>query len=711
VTRWILLTLAAVLSNAAALIVLAAEPQALPPEAMKSWTSDNGNGTYSNPLFYEEFSDPDVIRVGDDYYLTGTTMHTMPGLYVLHSKDLVNWKLASYCFDRLDLGPPFRLDGGEIYGQGIWAPCIRYHDGMFYIFANINRFGTQVFRSKSANGPWERNALGATLHDLSVLFDDDDKIYAVSGANRITLTELKSDLSGIVPGSQRQIISQGIGEGSHFYKIKGKYYIVSAMPGAHTDMVVARADSLDGPWQIEKMVSAESLGVPTQNTLRTTGRGPDQTFQAVPHSPNEAGGLTLHQGGIVDTPSGQWWSIIMQDHGSVGRLSSLVPVTWDNDFPFIGLPGNLRKAPNTWLKPDTGAKQEPAPLWVRSDAFDGGKLNPIWQWNHLPDDAKWSLTEKPSVLRLHSLPAADFWMARNTLTQRAVGPESTVTVEIDGSGMQPGDTAGLALLNSPFAWLGLVKTADRLQLAMEDQSNGKTTTEAAVAAHLWLRVMCNFDTEVAVFSWSADGMKFTPIGEPFTMIFQLKTFQGVRYCLFNYNYAGAVGGYADFDNFTVEEPRARGVERAIPIGKTIALASVADGSVLVSSEEKMAVESVETRGPNGDTPNRRFKIIDCGNGCVALQATGGRYVSVSTDGSVSLKAIASHVDTENNTAISAAEKFLWVNLLRGHVMLMSMTNHRYLFSKPDVAGPVTANATGPKPDRKDGACFTWKTAE
>ena len=641
-----------------------------------SWTADNGNGTYSNPLFYEEFSDPDVIRVGEDYYLAGTTMHAMPGLYVLHSKDLVNWTLASYCFDRLDLGPTFRLEGGEIYGQGIWAPCIRYHDGTFYVFANINNFGTQVFRSKTATGPWTRNALGAGLHDLSVLFDDDGKVYAVSGARKITLTELKPDLSGIVPGSQRSIDATGIGEGCHFYKINGKYYIVSAIPGAHTDMVVARADKLDGPWTVEKMIESESLGVPTQHWLRNKGQGTTRTFEIVDRDPNEGGGMTLHQGGIVDTPSGQWWSIIMQDHGSIGRLSSLVPVTWENGMPRVGLPGNLRKAPNTWLKPDTGFSQDPAPTWTRSENFDSRKLNPIWQWNHAPDDTKWSLTEKTGVLRLHALPAPDFWMARNTLTQRAVGPESIVTVQLDGSAMRSGDNAGLAVLNQPYAWLGLSKSGDDLQLVLTDQSIGKTEQIASRSQRVWLRVSCDFDTEQATFCWSDDGKAFTSIGAPFKMVFQLKTFQGVRYALFNYNSAGSEGGCADFDDFTVDEPRARDVERSIPLGKTITLSSAADGKPLRFGDDV------------------RVKIIDRGKGRVALQTRDGKYVSAAGD-----------------DARSTPEEFLWINLLRGHVMLMSMSNHRYLAAPSGTSEGVTARATGPVPDRKDSACFTWKTAE
>ncbi len=708
------------------------DPAASPHQASvpnprpSSWTADNGNGTYSNPLLYEEFEDPDVIRVGDDYYLAGTTMHMNPALIVLHSKDLVNWELASYCIDRLDLGPAFRLQGGEIYGQGIWAPCIRYHDGMFYIFSNVNGAGCQVFRSKSASGPWARNQLPG-FHDLSVLFDDDGKIYAVYAATNVQMVELNQDLTAQIPGTQRPFGARGLGEGHHLYKINGKYFDVSALPGAHTDQVVARADSINGPWTVERMVTSESLGVPTQNSVAARGRGPAQTFTVTPGQPNAGGGLTIHQGGIVDTPSGQWWSIIMSDHGSVGRLVNLVPITWDNNFPIIGLPGNLCKAPNTWLKPDTGHQNDPPkPLFVRDDNFDSGKLNPNWQWNHVPDDSKWSLTESPGKLRLHALPAPDFWMARNTLTQRPVGPESIATVEIDAGKMQYGDTAGLALLNQPYAWIGLQQTAYGLALRSFDQSGQKWRAELAGAPHLWLRAACNFDTEKAVFSWSADGKTFTTAGDPFTMVFQLKTFQGVRYGLFNYNgpigaatgpFAGtaaattapatraADGGYVDFDNFKVDEPRAAGIERSIPIGKRVVFSSAADMLLLWAQGDGVSVMPGPAVANAGPRPATVFLIVDRGLGRVALQANDGRFVSVAADGAtVSLKTLAENALTE-------AETFQWVNLLQGHTMLMSLTNHRYLFAKPNTPGPVTANATGPSPDRKNGAAFTWKVAE
>jgi xylan 1,4-beta-xylosidase len=236
---------AAILLAGSSLFSVAAAPDSA--AAARSWTADNGNGTYSNPLFYEEFEDPDVIRVGDDYYLAGTTMHMNPAAIVLHSKDLVNWELASYCMNRLDLGPAYRLEGGNIYGRGIWAPCIRYHNGMFYVFCNVNGAGLQIFRSKSANGPWERNQIQG-FHDLSVLFDDDGKIYLVSGnRNPYTIVELNKDLTSVVEGARHQMNAPGMGEGHHLYKINGKYFDVSAIPGAHTDQAVARADSIDGP--------------------------------------------------------------------------------------------------------------------------------------------------------------------------------------------------------------------------------------------------------------------------------------------------------------------------------------------------------------------------------------------------------------------------------------------------------------------------------
>ena len=679
----------------------------LPPVATKHWTADNGNGTYSNPLFYEEFEDPDPIRVGNDYYLASTTMHMNPAVIIMHSKDLVNWELAGYCADRLDLGPAYRLeDGKNIYGNGIWAPCIRYHKGMFYVFCNVNNAGLQIFRSKSPYGPWKRNQLPGR-HDQSVLFDDDlHKIFIISGGRSpYPIDEIAPDLKSFVPGARHYLIvppgGTRMGEGHHLYKIKGKYYDISAIPGGPVNQVVAKADSIDGPWSVTTMVQSESLGV--------TGATPARA------AANDRG-LWLHQGGMVDTPSGQWWCIIMSDHGSAGRMSSLVPITWDNDFPLIGLPGNLRKAPNTWLKPNTGYTQKPKPAFVHDDNFDSGKLNPLWQWNHVPNDSKWSLTEKPGVLRLHSLPASDFYHARNSLCQRPPGPESIMTVELDTAGLAAGDNTGLALLSNPYAWIGVVKSAEGATLQMVEgggprgrfggapiQTNAPTISPAAPPTHLWLRVHCNFDTDQAVFSWSADGKEFAPLGNPFTMRFQLDTFQGVRPSLFNFNTSGQPGGYADFDNYTCVEPRARGIEREIPMGKTITLTSGADGSYLAADTQSNLLVNAAADSTTATAPIVKFQVIDLGLGRVALKASNGRFVSANGD-LVSLKDLAGKKPGD-------AESFQWVNLMRGDTMLMSLVNHRYLATKPNEAGPVTVTCTGPTPARKGGECFKWKAVE
>src|SRR5665213_2140751 len=672
----------------------------LPPAATKHWTADNGNGTYSNPLFYGEFEDPDPIRVGNDYYLAGTTMHMMPAVEILHSKDLVNWELAGYCTSKLDLGPAYRLEGGNIYGKGIWAPCIRYHDGMFYVFCNVNGAGLQVFRSKTINGPWEQNQLPGR-HDLSVLFDDAGKIYIISGAGApYSIEEINPDLRSFNANAPKRSLPERMGEGHHLYKIKGKYVDISCQPGGAVDEYVAVADSIDGPWTVTKIVTGEALGETSTTPVRANA--------------NDRG-LWIHQGGICDTPSGEWWSIIMSDHGSAGRMVNLVPITWDNGFPLIGLPGNLRKAPNTWIKPNTGYTQEPKPAYVPDDNFDGGKMNPHWQWNHVPDDTKWSLTEKPGVLRLHSLPATSFWIARNSLCQRPPGPESIMTVELDTTGLVAGDNAGLALLSTPYAWIGVAKTAEGSTLQLFQGSGGggrrggaaptntPTIGSSNPPSHLWLRVHCNFDTDEAIFSWSADGKEFTPLGNPFRTTFQLTTFQGVRPSLFNFNTAGQPGGYADFDNYTVDEPRARGIEREIPIGKTVTLTSGADGSFLAADTQSNLLVNVAADSTEAKTPNVRFQVVDLGKGRVAFKAANGRFVSAAEDG-VTLKKLAVK-------ALGDAESFQWINLMRDDTMFMVLTDHHYLNTKPNAPGPVTASATGPNPARKGGAEFKWKTVD
>jgi hypothetical protein len=281
----------------------------------------------------------------------------------------------------------------------------------------------------------------------------------------------------------------------------------------------------------------------------------------------------------------------------------------------------------------------------------------------------------------------------------------------------PGDTAGLALLSSPYAWIGVVKTSDGTTLQMRDitssdggrrgiptaPSNPPTVGTTNPPAHLWLRVACNFDNDEAIFSWSCDGNEFAILGKSFTMRFQLRTFQGVRPSLFNFNTSGQAGGYADFDNFTVLEPRARGVERVIPLGKTIALTSGADASILAADTQNMSLVNLPTNAAAASAQDTRFQVVDMERGRVALKAGNGRFASAAGDTLV-LKDLTGDRPGD-------AESFQWVNLMRGDTMLMSLTNHRYLTTQPNNPGLVTVSATGATPARKGSECFKWQAVE
>ena len=667
--------------------VLAAEPA---PSISKgsTWTPDNGNGTFTNPLFYDEFSDPDLIRVGDWFYMTGTTMHAMPGLPVMRSKDLVNWEFLSYAAPKLDFGPQFRLEEGkEIYGQGIWAPSLRFHNGTFYIFTNINRRATQVYSATDPRGPWKHHEMRRGLHDLSVLFDDDGKVYAVWGHQTLQVARLNDDLTDIVPGSEKTLFDKddGMGEGAHFYKIGGKYFILSANYAGGFRMPAARADSVYGPYVVNQAISKdEGFGMARGYRLKDS----KPPFVIDPPNPASKDATSLHQGGIVLTPAGEWWGFSMMDYNSVGRLLSLSPVTWSDGWPYFGLPGNLGRNPRTWVKPKTAGPQAIHVPYERSDDFSGGELKPIWQWNHAPVEGKWSLTQRPGFLRLHALPATSFWDARNSLTQRAIGPVSSPTVALDLEGMKEGDVAGLGLLNLPYATLGVEKTAEGLSVALFDQTSGKITRVPLDASRIWLRADCNFLSEQASYSYSVDGKHFVDIGGAWKMVFQLTTFQGVRYALFNYSVSGVEGGYADFDSVDIAQPMPRGLMRAIPFGKAIRLASYKAETGLAVTGGKLAASAPTT-----------FNVKDMGLGRVAL-ASGVLYVVVDKEGGVSLRA----------GKPGAAHSFQWMETPTGELMLMSLANNRYLRIDPQT-GKVVANSPGPLPDGSDGVRFIWSHAK
>ena len=676
----------------------------------KTWMPDNGNGTYTNPLFYDEFTDPDVIRVGDDFYLAGTTMHAMPSLVVLHSKDLVNWEFLSYAADRLDFGPEYRLeDGKDIYGQGIWAPCIRYYKGTFYLFTNVNGRKTQLFRATNPAGPWTHSELGSSLHDLSVLFDDDGKIYAVWSYGEVMFAQLKPDLSDIITETKRVLIpaaGNAMGEGHHFYKIHGKYYIISADYAPVGRMQCARADRPEGPYETTVISSRETMGTQRGWWCNNMGQqtpvpGYGVKFDVIKPGDNEFGAVPLHQGGVVDLPNGDWWGFSMMDFKSVGRTTFLSPVTWQDGWPYFGLKGNLGRSPRTWIKPAVSAHVSPTATYQRSDDFAGPKLLPVWQWNHAPVDAKWSLAEKSGVLRLHTLSAEHFLRARNSLTQRVIGPESSATVVLEGAGLQAGDIAGLGLLNMPCAWIGIVRTESGSVLRWYDQATDKTIDLPLKSTRVSLRATGDCDNDLAQLSYSLDGKTFTSVGEGIRLPYQLKTFQGVRYALFAFNTAGREGGFADFASFRVDEPLADR-SKNLPTGKVITLTNVANGNRVWASPRGI-LHSVGPGSTEASGLAARFRVHDRGQGRIVLEAMDG-------SGFVTVVGIGLSADVRVLKQESKGSLLQWQDMLRGQCMLLSLKTHRYVGLEPGTSEPYSADSPGTRPDRKDGTVFNWAEA-
>ena len=702
--------------NIIAIIIVFAFHFSLFAAHAQSWTADNGNGTYTNPLFYDEFSDPDILRVGDDYYLAGTTMHTVPGLVILHSKDLVNWENISYCFDRFDFDDDaFSLrNHKEIYGQGVWAPAIRYANGQFYVFTNINGKGLQCYTSKDIHGPWKHHNMQGRIYDLSVLFDDDGKIYAIHGYGEVKCTELKSDMSGPIEETERTIIPEGnaVGEGHHMYKIGGMYYLISTDYRPNGRTLCSRSKSIWGPYETITITADETFGyhaasltqVPQGEQYRI---GHDGTKFGIPEVDKDATACTnIHQGGIVEDQSGQWWALLMMDFHSIGRTVTLAPITWKDGWPMLGLEGNLGRAPRTWLKPNIKAGVQPHAPYERSETFNGKTLGRVWQWNHNPDDRKWRL--KNGRLRLQSMPAEQLMWARNTLTQRVIGPVSVATVELYTKGMKDGDVAGLGNINVPCSWIGIVKDGQQTILRCFEQATNDTIDTSVTTDKLWLRIVGNYDHDSAHYEYSLDGEHYQQIGREMPLSYQLISFQGSRHALFAFNYKGKNGGYAEFDNFSVEEPQA---DRSgnIPYGKTLASPSAADRWFRIIN---LATEKPMIALPHGliyDTDasdhsvQTRFRLIDKGQGQVILQCGDGRYVFCSGYGIAG--------DVRLTTDESKAEVFLWQDYLNHEFMLMSMRTHRYIGKSPTTGSPYSMDFPGADPARRNGAVFRWEESK
>ncbi len=487
--------------------------------------SDNGNGTYTNPLISADFPDPDVIRVGDTYYFVTTTMFVFPGVTVLKSHDLVNWEYCSHAVPRFDFSKCYDLDSCNRYGHGQWATSLKYHNGKFYLlFITLNEGGF-VCTANKAEGPWKITHLPKGFYDPGLFFDDDGKIYVAQGYNNISITEVDSNLAPVSRDSLVFVgnIRKGL-EGTHLYKLNGYYYMYSTYGGLDGMQVALRSKNIYGPYEQKLLLYDTTRGI----------------------------NYGIHQGALIQTQTGEWWTILFVDSGPFGRFPSLQPVTWIDDWPMIGVNG---KAVVTYKKPAVG-KTYPITNFPTSDEFNKNTLGMQWGWNHNPDSTKWSLTKKRGYLRLMTASVtSDFRMARNTLTQRPFAKRdqsipTIATAKIDVSNMNDGDIAGIAVFQDPYAYIGVKKKGKNKSIFM--MNDGKTITSTGInASTVYVRTITSNMSKKASFEYSTDNKTFKPLGDELEMKFNLKIFTGNKFCLFNYA-TKSLGGYVDVDWFRVE---------------------------------------------------------------------------------------------------------------------------------------------------------------
>ena len=491
-----------------------------------------------NPIIWADVPDNSIIRVGDTYYMSSTTMHMSPGLPIMKSKDLVNWELASYAYDTLADNDALNLQNGRsAYGAGSWASSLRHHDGMFIVSTFSSTTGnTHIFKTRDVDtGPWEEIRFAPSLHDNSLFFDDDGRVYMMHGVGNLRLVELEPDLSGIKADGFDEVVIRNASsvagpnimlqaEGSQMWKVDGKYYVFN-ITWPRNDMrtqLVHRADKITGPY--EGRVIMKDRGIA--------------------------------QGGIVDTPDGKWWAYLFQDHGAVGRIPHIIPMKWEDGWPVFGVDG---KVPERLDLPDNS---EGLKGIVASDTFDrepGDRPLPLaWQWNHNPDNAHWSLTARPGWLRLsNGRVDASLLQSRNTLTQRTFGPVSAAMTAMDVSSMKDGDVAGMMALQRRFGYVGVKQEDGVRSIVMARAENDAPQEIASLPLEgnvVHLRIDCDYRdrTDKAYFSYSLDGESWTRIGDTLQMSYTLPHFMGYRFGLFNQGTKEA-GGHVDFDFYRVSD--------------------------------------------------------------------------------------------------------------------------------------------------------------
>jgi beta-xylosidase len=492
----------------------------------------------SNPTVYADVPDLSMIRVGNTYYMSSTTMHMSPGLPIMRSKDLVNWSMVGYAYNTLDDVDELSLTNGKsTYGRGSWASSLRFHKGTYYVSTFSGTTGkTYIYSTKNIEkGPWKAASFKPALHDHSLFFDDDGKAYMIYGGGRIMLAELNSDLTGLKPDTKPQVLIENAtavagtdgglpAEGSQLFKIDGKYYLfnISWPRGKMRTVIIHRADKITGRY--EGRIGFQDKGVA--------------------------------QGGLINTPKGEWYSYLFRDFGSVGRVPYMVPVKWENGWPVLGTDG---KVPETLTLP---ASKGLIPALVASDEFSRSKkdaaLPLVWQWNHNPNPALWSVRSRAGYLRLTTGRVdTSILLARNTLTQRTIGPVSGGNTAIDVSHMKDGDCAGLVLLQQRYGWVGIKMIAGMKYIVMVNtQANAPIEVAKIPLAQdkIFLKAECDFKnrTDKGYFYYSLDGTSWTPIGSTLQMAYTIPHFMGYRFGLFNYA-TTAPGGYVDVDYFRISD--------------------------------------------------------------------------------------------------------------------------------------------------------------
>jgi len=503
-------------------------------------TTMRAGETFRNPVLWADCPDPDVIRVGDTFYMVTTTMHLMPGAPIMRSKDLVNWTTAGYIFDRLTDTPNYDLKGCSAYGRGQWATSLKYHNGRFYALFSPNDkpYKAYIYTAEKAEGPWTLVSRPKHFHDSSLLFDDDGRVYVFSGTGH--LTELNADLSDVKAGGvdmqifERDSTETGLLEGSRALKVNGKYYLlmISWPDGKPRRQVCYRADNITGPYEKRVILESEFGGFPY-----------------------------VGQGTIVDAPNGDWYGMIFQDRGGVGRILTLMPCTWRDGWPMLG--DENGRVPLVMSKPVEGYS---GGVIVSSDEFDCATLGLDWQWNHNPINTSWSLKARKGWLRLSTCRVvSNIFEAPNTLTQRMEGPQCDGSVRLDLSGMRDGDVCGLSAFNGDAGVLSVAKSGRKTFLTMSECSvslrdsdkaitNVSTKEQARVELKskvVYLKVHADFrvNKDLAVFSYSLDGKTWRPIGSQFKMRFDYtRLFMGTRFAIFNYA-TKQLGGHVDVDYF------------------------------------------------------------------------------------------------------------------------------------------------------------------